>query len=65
MSHHPRSDRTELIKHMLEALQTPQKSLSTWENQFLESISDQFDRTKSLSEKQFDRLETIYAEKTD
>ncbi len=40
------------------------KRLSKWEEDFLESISDQLERTGSLSERQAEILERIYAEKT-
>lgn len=54
----------ELIKHMLTELQSPSKTLTPWELGFLESVSDQFDRRGTLSEKQYEILENIYAEKT-
>lgn len=41
------------------------KPLSAWETSFMESITDQWDRTGSLSERQLEILEHIYAEKTD
>ncbi len=37
--------------------------LSKWEEGFLFSVSDQLDRTGSLSEKQCETLEKIYQEK--
>jgi len=40
------------------------KRLSKWEEEFLESISDQLDRSGTLSERQAEILERIYAEKT-
>ncbi len=40
------------------------RRMSKWEEEFLESISDQLDRTGSLSERQAEILERIYAEKT-
>jgi len=58
-------DKKEQIRMMLDALETPSKELTKWEQQFLESIADQFDRTQTLSDKQFDILDRIYAEKTD
>jgi hypothetical protein len=54
----------ELIAHMLNELDTPIKALSPWENQFIESLTDQVNRGATLSDKQFDILERIYAEKT-
>ena len=58
------SDQNELIRHMLDALQAPSKKLTMWEESFLGSVSDQFDRKGTLSEKQFKILESIYTEKT-
>lgn len=55
----------EVICHMLSELANPSKELTKWEQSFYESIIDQFDRSGSLSEKQFDILERIYSEKTD
>ncbi len=40
------------------------KRLTKWEEEFLESISDQIARTGSLSERQIEILERIYTEKT-
>jgi hypothetical protein len=39
------------------------RDLSKWEEQFIESISDQFDRTHRLSERQIEVLERIWEEK--
>jgi hypothetical protein len=39
------------------------KRLTKWEEGFLESISDQLERTGSLSERQAEILERIYTEK--
>ena len=54
----------EVIKHFLSELENPVKRLTNWELGFLESISDQFERSGNLSEKQFECLERIYADKT-
>jgi len=55
---------TDVIEHFLEELKAPAKELTKWEQDFIISISDQFDRRGSLSDKQFEILERIYAEKT-
>lgn len=55
--------RAEYIAHMLQELETPLRPLSRWEEEFLPSIADQFERNGSLSDKQFDNLQRIYAEK--
>lgn len=54
-----------LIKHMLFCLDTPSKRLTPWEENFLESIREQFESSNSLSDKQFAIVERIYAEKTE
>lgn len=54
----------ETIDHFLRELQHPYKKLTAWELDFLESVQDQFDRRGGLTEKQFEVLERIYAEKT-
>lgn len=54
----------DLITEMLTALETPHKVLTPWEQEFIESVSDQFTRRGSLSDKQFTILERIYTEKT-
>lgn len=40
------------------------QGLSAWELGFMESITEQFERSGRLSEKQIETLERIYAEKT-
>ena len=40
------------------------RNLTSWELGFMESITDQFTKTKSLSDRQLEILERIYAEKT-
>lgn len=37
--------------------------LNQWEQDFIESISDQYDRTETLTEAQMARLETIVDDK--
>lgn len=54
----------ELIQHMLSALETPSKDLTKWEENFVASVGEQFERTKSLSARQCEILERIYTEKT-
>jgi len=59
--------RYELIEEWLKALEDgPLKiPLTSWETGFLTDLRDQFDRRNDLSQKQMDRLELIYAEKTE
>jgi hypothetical protein len=55
---------TELIDRMLEALETPHKELSKWEEGFLDNLRDRRSRGSMLTDSQFEHLEKIYAEKT-
>jgi uncharacterized membrane-anchored protein len=55
---------TELIKHMLDCLESPCRELTKWEQDFVESVGTQFAERGSLSDRQFEILENIYAEKT-
>ena len=55
----------EIIQHMLKTLERPSKDLTAWELGFLADIADQFERYGNLTERQFEKLEAIYAEKTD
>lgn len=58
-------DKKEAIRIMLQALETPSKELTKWEENFLESIAEQFETKGSLSERQQEILDRIYSEKTD
>ncbi len=51
------------LREWLEALENPTVSLTAWESQFLESISDQLDRVGCLSAKQAEILRKLYSEK--
>lgn len=53
------------IRDFLEALETPSKPLTKWEEGFLADITDYFDRRGRLTDGQFYTLEKIYTEKTD
>lgn len=59
------SERHEFIHKMIEALETPSRELSEWEENFLGSIKVQYQMKSNLSDKQVHTLERIYAEKTD
>ena len=56
--------RNENIEHMLRSLETPHKTLTKWEEDFLDSLNDQYQSRRSLSDRQYEILERIYAEKT-
>lgn len=53
------------IGHWIEALASPNKELSKWEMDFIESVTDQWERYHRLSDRQIEILERIYAEKTE
>lgn len=50
----------EVIRDWFKQLEAPSKELSDWEKQFVESVSDQFTRSGSLSDRQIEILEKIY-----
>lgn len=54
-----------LVPHMLHELDTPSKTLSSWEEGFIASVSNQWDARGTLSDRQFETLERIYADKTE
>ena len=56
--------KVEEINGMIEAIIETGRGLNDWENQFMESVSDQFNRTTSISVPQLVSLERIYATKT-
>ncbi len=53
-----------MIEHMFKELERPAKILEQWEQDFLYSVHDQFSRKRSLSDRQFEVLERIYARAT-
>lgn len=54
----------QLLDHMFDCLDSPSRELTKWESDFIESVYDQFTKSGKLSDKQFEILEKIYAEKT-
>lgn len=54
----------EVIADWIERVNTEGRDLTAWELGFMESITDQFERGKNLTDLQVERLESIYAEKT-
>jgi hypothetical protein len=54
----------EMIQQFLSELERPAKKLSEWELTFLESIREQWEERQHLTDRQFEVLERIYAEKT-
>jgi hypothetical protein len=53
-----------MIREWIEAVNEGGKGLTQWEISFMESITDQLERKGTLSERQIEILERIYAEKT-
>lgn len=54
------------IAHFIEQVNdNASKPLTAWERSFMESITDQWERSSYLSDRQVEILERIYAEKTD
>ena len=53
----------EVLKQWITAVNDEGRKLTDWEVQFMESITEQFDNSGSLSEKQEEILEKIYVEK--
>jgi uncharacterized membrane-anchored protein len=51
------------IHHLLEKLDTPRKELTKWEENFIQSITEQFMAKGYLSERQLEILEKIVLEK--
>lgn len=54
-----------MIAHFItEVNDNASKPLSKWEASFMASVTDQWDRSGRISERQLELLERIYAEKT-
>ena len=53
----------EVLEQWISAVNEGGRRLTSWELQFMESITEQFDSSGSLSEKQEELLERIYVEK--
>ena len=54
----------DLARHMLESLESPSRELTKWEENFIESVTEQYQTKGWLSDRQLEILEKIYAEKT-
>ena len=53
-----------VLRGWLDALETPSRELTEWEQHFLASVRVQLELRGSLSPRQVEHLERIYAEKT-
>lgn len=54
----------EIIRQWIESIQESGRGLTKWEEDFIESLADQFEERGSISERQEEILERIYGEKT-
>lgn len=54
----------EVINQWLHSLETEGHGLTTWEEEFITDLQSQVDETGTLSERQEQLLETLYANKT-
>ena len=57
-------DEMQKANHFINTIRTEGKGLSKWEEDFVDSIEEQFNTKKHLSPRQMEILENIYAEKT-
>ena len=53
-----------ILESWIEAINTKGRKLTSWEIDFVESVSEQINANGTLSERQEEILERIYAEKT-
>ena len=53
-----------VIEDWIDRCQHSSSGLTAWEQDFIDSLEDQFGRTGSISDRQEEILERIYAEKT-
>jgi len=54
-----------LVEEWFKSIEETGVNLSKWEEDFVESVKEQFTKRGSLSEKQLEILERIYAERAD
>ena len=52
------------VKRMVDTIQNEGRNLTEWEDNFIKSIVQQYKRKGSLSERQIEIVERIYANKT-
>jgi len=57
-------NKNEVIQDWIEQINNEGVNLTDWEIQFMESITEQWDKWQRLSDRQEEILERIYAEKT-
>lgn len=54
----------QIIQDWIDEISTNGKNLTKWEEDFFDSVAEQFSERKWISDKQEEILERIYAEKT-
>ena len=54
----------EVIEHWINMINTEGRNLSKWERDFMDSITEQFEERGSISNKQEEIVERIYADRT-
>jgi hypothetical protein len=53
----------EIVRDWIDRINDEGVNLTEWEIQYMESVTDQFDRRGSISDKQEEIVERIYVEK--
>lgn len=64
MTELPEKTKKQLIEYFFAHLEHNSRGMTKWETDFIDSIKDQWDTKGTLSEKQYETLERIYAERT-
>jgi len=52
-----------IVDDWIERINTEARNLSEWETSFMESITERWDATRTLSDKQLEIVERIYTNK--
>jgi hypothetical protein len=55
----------EVIREWIELVNDEGRGLTKWEEDFMDSLTEQFEERGSISDRQEEILERIYAERTD
>lgn len=58
------TQKPEVIEYWINTINDEGINLSKWEQDFMESITEQWERRRSVSDKQEEIIERIYADKT-
>ena len=58
------TQKKETISHWISTINEAGRGLTMWEEDFMESVTEQFDERGSVSDKQEEIIERIYADKT-